>query len=179
MSGNGMLFKLVVDRPLKLKAMVPERYRAEVRLGQQSQLEVEAYPGQIFTGQVARISPTVDRVSRTFQVEIHVPNEDRKLQPGSFAKAAILSRISDAPTVPDEAIVRFAGVTKIFVVHEGKAHEVQVRTGLSVTVDDTGRPRTWSEVIGDVPIASRVVTSGHSQLADGSAIRVKERGTEP
>ncbi len=59
---------------------MPDRHRGEIRVGQPVDLEVEAYPGERFRGAVARVNPSVDRASRTFQVEVHVPNDDRRLR---------------------------------------------------------------------------------------------------
>ncbi len=171
------LFKLIVVHPLKLRAMVPERHRAEVKVGQEVRLEVEPFPGKTFPGTVVRVNPAVDRASRTFQVEAHVPNADRQLSPGSFAKAAILTRLdAKAPTVPEESILRFAGVTKVFVVCDGKAREVKVRTGVTVNVPTPGgAARTWVEVEGDFPPGAQVVTSGQTKLAEGASVRVRQK----
>ncbi len=168
------LFRLAIDRQLKLKVTVPERHRAAVKVGQEATLEVEAYVGERFQGKVARISPAVDRASRTFQVEISVPNPERRLSPGSFARATIHTRVdTGARTVPEEALVSFAGVTKVFTLEGAKAREVHVRRGASLTIRDGGRSHTWIEVEGDLAVGARVVTSGQSKLADGTAVRVR------
>jgi RND family efflux transporter MFP subunit len=169
------LFRLVIDRPLKLQATVPERHRGEVKVGQAAELAVEAYPGEAFAGTVARVNPTVDRASRTFQVEVHVPNPDRRLSPGSFAKVTIRTKTDPAaPTVPEEALVRFAGVTKVFTVRDGAAVAVPVRAGAGLTVNEGGRSRTWVEVEGELPAGAAVVTSGQTKLADGTAVTVRQ-----
>jgi RND family efflux transporter MFP subunit len=174
------MFKLAVDRPLKLQVTIPERYRPEVKLGQDVELQVEAYPGERFGGTLARINPSVDRASRTFQAEVHVPNADRRLSAGSFARADILTRIDpQARTVPEEAVVSFAGVTKVFVVHDGRVREVHVRTGGSLIADGPGGRRTWVELEGaasELAPGTLAVTSGQSHLADGAAVRVREGG---
>jgi RND family efflux transporter MFP subunit len=169
------LFRLAIDRQLKLKVTVPERHKGAVKVGQEATLEVQAYAGERFQGKVARISPAVDRASRTFQVEISVPNAERRLSPGSFARATIHTRVdTGARTVPEEALVSFAGVTKVFTLEGGKAREVHVRPGASLPVKDGGRSHTWIEIEGDLAVGARVVTSGQSKLADGTAVRVRE-----
>jgi len=168
------LFRLVIDHPLKLVATVPERFIGEVKAGQPVSLAVEAYPGEAFAGTVSRLNPTVDRASRTFAVEVTVPNESRRLRPGSFAKARVLTRRSDrALTVPEEAVVRFAGVVKVFVVEGGQARAVPVRTGEVVPVNNGGRNQRWVEAAGELAAGASVVTSGQSQLADRTAVRVR------
>lgn len=172
-------FRLVIDRPLKLQVTVPERHKSEIAVGQAVELRVESFPGKVFKGAIARVNPSVDRANRTFQVEVHVPNNDRKLSPGSFVKADILTRTDSAAlTVPEEALTSFAGVTKVFVVVDGKTREVQVERGAVVPgVDPTGR-RTWVEVRGNLPIGALVATTGQSFLADGIDVRVREEGAK-
>ena len=82
-------------------------------------------------GKVARINPAVDSSSRTFQVETLVPNERGLLRPGGFAKASIITDAeAKAAVVPLDSIVRFAGVTKLFIVENGKARSISdIKTG--------------------------------------------------
>jgi multidrug efflux pump subunit AcrA (membrane-fusion protein) len=175
-------FRLVMDRPLKLMATVPERYSGEVKVGQTTAITVEAFPGQTFQGTVSRVNPTVARASRTFQVEVLVPNEDRQLRAGSFAKAAIQTREDPkALLIPEEALVTFAGVTKVFVVKDNAAKAVPVTPRERIEETTNGRVRVWIEVTGDLAPGVPVVTTGHGPLADGTPVRVREgeRATGP
>lgn len=171
------VFRLVVDRPLKLITMVPERHMGEVKEHQDVEIYVEAYPRELFKGTVLRVSPTVDRTSRSFYVEVLIPNEDRKLKPGSFARMAITTEVDPAaPTVPEEAILTFAGVTKVFTVKDGKARAVTIQLGTPLEVPGNGRRETWLEVRGDLGLKDTVVTSGHSKLIEGSPVRIRATG---
>ena len=159
------IYKLVIDQTLKFQAAVPERYVGEVKVGLGVQLQVEAYADRTFEGTVARVSPMVDRLSRTFQIEALVPNKARELKAGGFAKAAILTRVDpQGKTVPVEALVSMVGVTKVFVVEKGAAHAVLVTPGVS--------GRGWVEVSGNLPAGSQVITSGHNNLAEGTLVTV-------
>lgn len=159
-------FKLVVSHALKLRAAVPERYTPDVKVGQPVGVTVDAYPGVTFPGRVARVNPTVDVQTRTFEVEAAVPNPDDRLRCGGFARAALKVRTDPAvKTVPPEAVTTFAGVTKLFVIQGGVAKAVPVEVGT--------REKEWVEVIGDVPPDATVVTSGQTQLVDGSPIKVR------
>lgn len=169
------LFRLVIDQPLKLQLTLAERHLADIEAGQVVELDIDAYKGERFTGTISRVNRTVERASRTFSVEVVVPNPDRRLSAGSFVKATIVIKQDDRTlTVPEESLVRFAGVTKIFVLEDGKVHEVIVKTGLPVLVTDGKRNRTWLEVTGDLSAGAQVVTSGQSQLADGVAAKIRE-----
>jgi membrane fusion protein, multidrug efflux system len=161
------VYELVVENPLRLWANVPERSSSDVQLEQPVRVKVAAHPGQVFLGKVARINPSIDPASRTFQVETWVPNDQGMLKPGGFAKASILTRRNaQAKTVPLESVVKFAGVSKLFVVDGQQAREIKVETGL----EGAG----WVEVIGPVPDRALVVTSGQTRLADGTKVIVRE-----
>ncbi len=157
------MVKLVIQNPLRLWLNVPERYSREVEVDQSVALSVASHPGTTFEGKVARINPTVDDTSRTFQVEAVIPNSRGLLRPGGFAKASIVvNRKDHAVTVPIEAISTFAGVTKLFVVEDGKTRAIPVEIGL--------QGDGWVEVIGQVPASAQVVVEGQSRLAEGTAV---------
>ena len=171
MNATAAVFDIVLDKALKFYGTVVEQHLVKVKVGQKVALSVDAYPGEVFYGLIQRISPTVDRSSRTFQIEAVVPNADRRLRPGSFGKGEILTHEDPrAKTVPSEAVVAFAGTTKVFIVREGKngkeAHAVLVTLGASGP--------GWTEVEGDLPPGCDVLTSLPTQLVEGSPIRIRE-----
>ncbi|WP_165243909.1 efflux RND transporter periplasmic adaptor subunit [Paludisphaera soli] len=163
------VFDLVVEDPLRLWANVPERFSGRVREGQPVRISVASHPDRTFEGKVSRVNPSVDPVSRTFQVEALARNEERLLRPGGFAKAVIVTdSASDAIVVPIESIVQYAGVTKLFVVEGDKVRAVD---DLALGKEGPG----WVEVSStSMPASGSVVTTGHSKLAGGSRIVVRE-----
>ncbi len=111
------MFTIVQDQPLKLRGMIPERFSPDVRAGQGVELRVDSFPDATFKGRLTRISPSSEVASRSFLVEGVVENPDRRLKPGFFAHAIVATRVDpNALTVPQQAIVSFAGVSKVFVV---------------------------------------------------------------
>jgi len=163
------VFDLVVEDPIRLWANVPERFAERVREGQPVRISVASHPDRTFEAQVSRVNPSVDPVSRTFQVEALAPNKEGLLRPGGFAKAVVVTDSeADAIVVPIEAVVKYAGVTKLFVV-EGEA--VRVVDDLVLGKEGPG----WVEVSSpSMPASGTVVTTGQSKLADGSRIVVRE-----
>jgi RND family efflux transporter MFP subunit len=161
--------EMVIEDPIRLWSQVPEEYSEEVRIGQRVRLSTRALPGVAIEGKVARINPSIDASSRTFQVETLVPNERGLLRPGGFAKASIITDAeASAAVVPIESIVRFAGVTKLFVVENGVARSINdLKTG--------SEGRGWVEVMSQrLPDAAQVVTTGQTQLADGVPVVIRE-----
>ena len=160
------LFHLVIGQTLKLRVPVPERFSSEIQRNQLVQV-FTATSSKPFPGTVTRIYPTVDSATRTFQVEIQVPNPNGELKPGSFAKAAILTRLDpDAVTVPLSALVQFAGITKIFLAENRRAKEIPVTVGTQTT--------EWIEIVKPaLPRDAQVITSGQTAIADETSIVVR------
>ncbi|HEY2839503.1 MAG TPA: efflux RND transporter periplasmic adaptor subunit [Pirellulales bacterium] len=158
--------ELIMDNPLRMWANVPERFSRDVATGQPVRLAVSSQPDKTYMGTVTWVNPSVDSGSRTFQVEVSVPNDERELRSGGFAKASIVTRQdSDQIVVPAESIVRFAGVTKVFVVQGGKARSVPIEAGL----ERAG----WAPVQGEIAVGAQVVMTGQSQLADDTLVTVR------
>ena len=131
-------------------------------------------PTRVFTGRLARISPASNPENRSVAVEALVDNHERTLKPGFFANAAVVTRTDDrALMVPQEALVTFAGVTKLFVVSDGTAYERQVQTG-------TRGSGGLVEIIDGVRPDELVATSGLTKLGErrrrhGAANRLPQR----
>lgn len=163
------MFRLVADDPLKLRAAVPERNIGEVRVGQRVKLHVEGL-GKEVEGTISRISPAVDIASRTFQVEAVIPNAQRNLRPGSFARASILVGMSEnVPFVPRDAVLSFAGIDKVFSIRDGKAveHAVELGPTRGLTV----------AILSDLNDAKTVAVSGLSRLSNGTPVSIARAPT--
>ncbi len=120
--------RLVRYDPLRLRLDVPEYAAAGIRGGQPLRAELE--DGTKVTGQVARVSPELSAKNRTLLVEGELPNKDGALRPGAFARVeVVLDSAARTLVVPPEALLRFAGLDKLFEVVDGKALERRVRVG--------------------------------------------------
>jgi RND family efflux transporter MFP subunit len=162
-------YELVIENPLRVWLNIPERFVSEVKTGQDVRISVASYPKEAFPATVTRINPMVDSSNRTFQVEATVPNDEGKLRPGGFAKAEIITdRNARAAIIPLDAVVRFAGVTKLFVIlgDDKKTRSIAVETGK----EGPG----WVELLTPLPDNAKVITTGQTQLADETLVIVKK-----
>ncbi len=160
------LMSLVAIQALKLQGEVPERFAPQLSGGRPVRVEVEAYPGRTFAGTITRVSPAVDVESRTFTVEASVPNPGGVLKPGFFAKASIITGMErNVPFVPEEAVITFAGIVKVYAITGSKVEERRVTTGQ--------RRDGWVEMLEGVKVGETVATSGLSQLATGTAVTIQ------
>jgi RND family efflux transporter MFP subunit len=160
------LFRLILGRSVKVSLRLQERHNQSVAQGQQVEIQISS-EGDVVLGNITRISPIVDPLTRTFIVEIEVPNEELKLKPGGFVKAKIFTGQEErVPTIPLVALDTFAGLNKVFTIEHETAKEHLVRIGFQK--DD------WIEIMEPVlPEGAWVATSAQRMLSDGILVTVK------
>lgn len=163
---NGRIVTLVKINPLRLRADIPEASAAAVRIGQQMTLEVDSFPGRTFTGRVVRIGPSLNEQTRALTVEAQVANPSNQLRPGMFAKSSLITA-TNAPAVmaPAKAVVTVAGLTKVYVIENGKAVERIVKTG--------ERDGELVEIINGVTSGETLATSNLDKLQTGTVVSTK------
>jgi RND family efflux transporter MFP subunit len=117
---------------VKLQIEVPERDIARVAVGAPVSITADPYHGQTFDGRVVRVVHSLDPRTRTMGVEVDIPNPDRKLKPGMFARAEVLvDTRKGALTVPVEALRVGEARPSVMVVKGGIVEPVIVELGLS------------------------------------------------
>jgi multidrug efflux pump subunit AcrA (membrane-fusion protein) len=122
---------VIVDTdPLRVRLQVPEKLAGDVAVGQAVSVRVDAHPDRTFEGKVSRINPSVDPLTRSFEVEALLDNKEGALKPGFFAKAAIASnRVDTELLVPGDALRYRYGVYKVFTVDASRLKEKDVKLG--------------------------------------------------
>jgi RND family efflux transporter MFP subunit len=165
LAAGAPLATIVRMDPLRLRAEVPEREVPNIRIGQTVRVTTEGDPN-IYTGRIARLSPTITPQNRMLMVEAEVKNSNGALRPGSFARAEIVTDDrSVALMVPTRAIIAFAGVEKVLAVKDGKVVEKLITTGR--------RTAEWTEVVGGLTSGEAVVMEP-GNLQSGQAVAVVE-----
>ncbi|MBK7642500.1 MAG: efflux RND transporter periplasmic adaptor subunit [Planctomycetes bacterium] len=128
LSTGASIARLVRFDPLRLRMEVPEYAAGSIQQGQALRALLE--DGTRIEGSVARISPELGARNRTLLVEGELQNGSGALRPGSFVRVElVLDGSAQALVVPADALVRFAGIDKLFEVVDGKAVERRVSVG--------------------------------------------------
>lgn len=150
--------------PIKVDFRVPEVFAPAVRTGQTVAITVDALPERAFQGQVLAIDPKIDENGRNLLVRAVVPNAERALLPGMFARVLLtLERRDQAVTIPEESIVP-GRPPAVFRVIDGKAVRTPVVTGQ--------RRKGQVEIRQGVAAGEMVVTAGQLKIGDGAPVRV-------
>lgn len=159
--------KIAQVNVLRLRIPVPESIASGVRIGDAAQVRVQA-SGEKFPGTVARFTGSLDRSTRTMQVEIDVPNKDYRLSPGMYADVTLeVENRPNALTVPVTAIHRTnAGAATVLVVDSSNRVEQRaVQTG----VEDPN----LVEIIAGVNERDRVIVGNLDAYQSGELVQPK------
>lgn len=162
--------------PIYVDFTVPERHRGQLNPGQHLELEVAAWPGEVFEGVLTVVSPKVDARSRTLELRGRLDNADRRLQPGMFATVhLILGEAQPVLTLPRTAISFYAYGESVFVIDDAGERLTVHRQAVQVGRTRGGRV----EILSGLEVGQQIVHTGHLKLRDGQAIVIDEGITLP
>ncbi len=151
--------------PVFAAGPVGERKIALLRAGLPATVTLDAFPDEVFAGEVARIVPQADTRSRSFPVKVRLSNARGRLKAGMLARVVVIVASGEPSVlVPKDAVVRRGPDELVFVVSNGQARAVKVSTGRGY--------RALLEIAGgDLKPGQRVVTLGNEVLRDGAKVQ--------
>lgn len=163
------LFTIADLSTVWILADVYEQDLWQVNVGQKAQLRLEAYPGEIFTGQLGFIYPTISLETRTLKVRLEFPNPDLKLRPGLYGEVNLVVGGASLITIPTEAVMDGGDLQYAFVVKEGNHFEPR-HLVLGV------RQGNWVQVLKGVSPGEEVVTSANFLIDSESRLQAAVAG---
>lgn len=164
-AGMPILHVMQINK-LKVMANVSEQYYPNVKVGQTVEIHVDIFPGEVFEGKVSRINPALDAATRTFGVEVTIPNANERLRPGMYARATFNMGQREAIMIDDIAVQKQAGSSErfVYVVNNGVA-EYRL-------VDDGRKVDGKVEIRKGIEAGEQVATTSFVRLMDGKVVEV-------
>jgi len=170
--GQG-LFELVALDPLEVEFSVAEKDSSRVTLNSEIGVRVAPFPDESFRAVVTLVSPTIDVRTRTLRLKAVLPNPDRRLRPGLFARVDLgVDRRSGVPMIPEEAILYRADEEVVFLLTDGNRVE---RRSIETGVHLDGAVEVAAGLEGE----ELVVTRGHQDLIDGALVAPRNPDGSP
>ena len=163
------LLHLVNLKKLKVEAQITEQYISRVHQGDRVEVHFPSYPEMDKQVPITRKGSVIDRESRTFVIEARLDNPQEKIRPNQIAIVNVLDySIDSALVVPSNIIKQDMQGDYVYVVNNsGKARKVYVKTGRSYN--------NRTVLTSGVEPGDRVITSGYTQVSEGTPVEVKEK----
>jgi len=153
--------------PLKAYVNLSEQYFLAVKKGTPVELKSNLYPDRVFNGTVSIVYPTIDPASRTFTVEVKIPNDDEALRPGMYGTINFFIGNTETVVAPAIAILKLQGANDryVFLNKDGKAKRVAVQLGR--------RFEDQIELISDeIKEGDELIVVGQGRVVDGSPLKI-------
>ena len=158
---NAPIADVVDITRVRLVANVVEKDLKQIATGDEAMVEVDAFPGEEFTGRIARVAPVLDPATRTSAIEIEIPNPGFRLKPGMYARVGITTtQKKDTLVVPINALVDLGGRRGVFVAQENNSGTFRpVRVGIEEAAQ--------AEILEGLTEGETVVTTGAGSVREG------------
>ena len=154
---------------LQISAKIPERYVAELAVGQKAEIKLEAYPDVSFSASVVRISPVVDSATRTKEIILNFDKKDSRINAGMFAKVKLFtSAYKGTFAIGQDSIVSNSDKNYLFVVNDDDTVSKREVT-LGKNVDG------YYQILSGIEFGETVVTEGRLTLYESAKVRDREK----
>jgi RND family efflux transporter MFP subunit len=165
-----------MDR-VKIEFDATEVDLGRLSVGQPAAIAVKAYPDQLFTGKVDKISPVLDPTTRMAEVDVIVDNRDRKLMPGMYAQVEVTTgTISNVMVVPRYAAIENTTMESVNgddqVVKNYFVFVVDSNTAVQKKLDVSYVNHKSLAVKSGIKVGDQLVTEGQNNLRDGMPVSV-------
>jgi len=149
---------------MKISAGVAERFLNDIRIGTPVEISFDAYPDLKMKSEVSFINLSIDPLSRSFQIEIEIPNPERKLAPQMITNLNLLRRsYQDRIVIPMDAVIESEQGRFVFVAENEQAHKVPVEL-LAIYED--------SVLVNGLDPGKALIVMGQQDLTDGDSLLI-------
>src|SRR5690554_3468553 len=170
--GAQPLMRLVNLDNMKVKASVPENYIQSVTKGTNALVSFPAIQTTV-EGTISNVGSYINPTNRTFQVEVQLPNTEKKIKPNLMANLQINNYTNNAAiSIPSNAIQENAiGEKYVYVITDQEEQTAKVKR---VKIETGRKSLGFIEVTEGLSSGDIIVKEGALTLKDGATITIKQ-----
>jgi RND family efflux transporter MFP subunit len=165
-SQSSTLFVLSEIQKVKIMVNILEDDVQYLKNVTSADVTVDAYPGQVFKGNITRISQQFDLATRTMPVEVDLNNPQHQLKPGMFANInLVLARDDNALILPTQDIMKGDSGTYVYTLQkDSSVRKTYVKIGISQD--------NRNEILSGITDSDHILTVGQDLVSNGMKVRV-------
>ncbi|WP_454064162.1 efflux RND transporter periplasmic adaptor subunit [Candidatus Nitrospira salsa] len=166
-SAGGQVVEIVDMSRVQLEVPLPERYIKDIRVNDPVSAVFDGLPDLQAKGRVFSVVAQADQASRTFPINVELPNPDLSIKSGMVSRVTLqVGAPYDALVIPKDALVLRGGREFIYLVKEGQVSQIPVNPVLHLN--------EVVQVTGDLEPGATVVVEGNERLLPGQSVRILE-----
>ncbi|MBI4723164.1 MAG: efflux RND transporter periplasmic adaptor subunit [Candidatus Stahlbacteria bacterium] len=151
---------------VKVEVNVPENDIKHIKRGMKANITVASYSDELFVGELRKLSPVLNQMSRSAKATITISNFNHKLKPGMYANVdLVIEEHKNAIVVPEKTVIEKEGKKVVFVLNGEYAEMKEVETGL----EDSG----FVEILAGLNLGEKIITLGNYGLTDKAKVTIK------
>ena len=159
-SPSTLIATIRMEDKLKMDFSVPEKYSSKVKTGLKVTFTLSGNSGKQFDAIVMATEGGIDATTRNIKVRAMINSNDSELIPGIFTNVLLsMGENNQALMIPTQAIIPQERNKSVIVSKKGKAHFVQVTTGI--------RKESMVEITNGVNPGDTIITNGILFLKEG------------
>jgi membrane fusion protein (multidrug efflux system) len=166
-TGRSAVVTVMQVNPLKVNVSITEQYYPLIRMRMKAEITSDVYKNEKFTGSVYRISPTINSGTRSFNVELELPNRNDLLKPGMFVRVSMDLGEVETFVVPANTVLVQEGTNIRYVFTQKNNVAERIEVTLGKRFDDQ------LEIISaNLKEGDKLITEGQARLINGDKIEI-------
>lgn len=169
--GQTPIMRLVNLSDMYVKASIPENYLRNIKKGSQVIVNLASIQKE-FTGTVRQVSNYINPNTRSFDIEIAIPNEDGMVKPNLIATVKVNDyQVENAIVIPENILQENAAGEMLAYIYKpvndsiGEAKRTVIETGHSY--------ENRVEVMSGLSTGDIIIIEGSKNLREGQKVIIK------
>jgi RND family efflux transporter MFP subunit len=166
-TGRAAVVTIMQVNPLKVNVNISEQYYPLIKKGMKASVTADVYANESFTATVYRISPTINPGTRSFNVELELPNRKDLLKPGMFVRVSMDLGEVETFVVPANTVLVQEGtnIRYVYIAENNLAKRIEV--GIGKRFDESLELISQELKVGDL-----LISEGQARLITNDKIEV-------
>ncbi len=165
------LFTMAHVDKLHVYIYLPQDRAGQIKVGDEVLITQNSAPDKPVKGRIARTAGAIDPSTRSLQVDVEVPNENRLLLPGAYVEVALNIALGSALIIPTNSLIFGAGGPFVATVKDNKILKKKVSLGIDYGLQ--------VEIRSGLTADEDIILNPLDSITDGQTVKIETPPKRP